>query len=214
MSKDLAKSFDRHLWITKGARFNAYRRLMRKNYASIFTISILTFYSLVLALVPWNDICPEQEKLIPTISVSVSIFILILSLLEVAKGYEVKAERLHQNAMALNGLYDEFEISEKNSSDLKTFNERYHTLLQGCSENHNPCDSRFFQSEHPHEFKLQWEIQLKKNSFVIYRPTYWWIRFLYFFETYWLYIALSLLPLGFLSFFHFFPSLCDLNNKS
>ena len=111
-----------NIWITRGARFNAYRRLARKNYASIFTISILSFYNIGIALFP--DVI--ETKLVPPTSIAVSIFILIISLLEAGKGYAVKSERMHQNAVDLNYLLNKINLTENlGEKETKAFYDEY-----------------------------------------------------------------------------------------
>lgn len=173
--------FDKKIWRTIGARFNAYRRLQRKQSASIFSISILSVYLMAEAIIPEGTLPPEAEKWRKAFVVLASVFILILSLLEARKSYELKAERLHNNAMELNALYDSFKISS-NEDDKKKKVEDYHKLITACPENHEPCDEALFRASHGHEFgigccKVRW---IKTTNFI---------------QTYWLYATLILLPL-------------------
>ena len=180
------KDFNSRLWVTKGARFNAYRRLTRKQNASIFSISILTLYVLILSTLPANE---ATKSLIAPVSILASVFILILSLLEARKSYEVKADRLHNNAIALNALYSQWELAKNQSEKEKVIND-YHSLIKSCPENHEPCDDLLFRSQHPHEFKLD-------KCEVI------WIQAKNFIGTYWLYVVLVVSP-GVLYFYSHF----------
>lgn len=174
------KKFDKTIWRTIGARFNAYRRLQRKQNASIFSISILSVYLMVEAFVPEGTLPPEAEKWRKAFVVLAAVFILILSLLEARKSYELKAERLHNNAIELNGLYASFKISsddDKKKEEIK----RYYKLIAACPENHEPCDDDLFRAAHWHEFKMG----CCKVA---------WIKTTNFIQTYWFYTTLVVLP--------------------
>jgi len=196
---DAQSRLDRQIWVTKGARFNAYRRFMRKHYASILTISILSFYNIGISVLPASIIenylgadCHAPS------SVLTSIFILVLSLLEAGKGYELKAERLHQNAMQLNELYTRCILSKNISEEeLKGFAKEYHDLIKSCPENHSPQDDTKFRTEHPHEFALCFSVLCLDK---IKKPVLYWHIFLYHLGTYWLYLVLLSLPAALLFF--------------
>jgi len=194
---------DRQIWITKGARFNAYRRFMRKHYASILTISILTLYNIGLSILPASIVeYYLGEGCHAPASVLTSIFILVLSLLEVGKGYELKAERLHQNAMQLSELYTKYILTRNmGEEELKLLATEYHGLIKNCPENHSLLDDKKFRTEHPHEFglvfsfpridKIQWVAKIKVT-----KPVLYWHVFLYHLGTYWLYLVLLSLPVA------------------
>ncbi|MDO8953684.1 MAG: SLATT domain-containing protein [Gammaproteobacteria bacterium] len=177
--------FDEQLWVTIGSRFNASRRLMIKHYASIFTVSILSLYILGINLLPLGGTCPKLAPFISPISILASVFVIILSLLEAGKGYEVKAERLHSNAMDLNALYSRWKIN-LNQSHAKEMNEiiiEYHEIIKSCPENHEPSDMVLFKSEHPEVFHFS-----KCKAYKI--------RFWNLIKIYMLYFILFLLPVG------------------
>ena len=174
------KKFDKKIWCTIGARFNAYRRLQRRQNASIFSISILSFYLMVEAFVPEGTLPPEAENWRKAFVVLSAVFILILSLLEARKSYELKAERLHNNAMEMNRLYDTFKISSSDDEKREKI-ENYHALITSCPENHEPCDKTLFRASHGHEFGIGHckAVRIKIANFI---------------QTYWLYASLVLLP--------------------
>lgn len=179
--EDVYKTFDRQIWITKGSRFNAYRRLERKQNASIFSISILSLYVLIFAVLPVGLLPESINNLKDTISVIASVFILVLSLLEARKSYEVKSERLHNNAIALNELYSRWKLSKE--TEKKEIIKEYHDLIKHCPENHAPYDTEKFKTEYPQDFSL-----CKCECLCT--------RVKYFVLTYWLYIFLVLIPIA------------------
>lgn len=205
MSNCLNK-LDMQVWRTKGARFNAYRRLLRKHYASVFTISILSLYNIGLNLVPYSSFQNiSSANDLSVSSIFISIFILILSLLEFSKGYELKSERLHNNAMELSQFYSELKIAQAENQKLTVeLTEKYHRIIKSCPENHSPQDDNKFKTEHPHVFDLQYNIPLNKwiqkllhrNSIKVNKFWVTWRHaLLYHIDTYWLYLALIASPL-------------------
>lgn len=172
------------LWKTKGSRFNACRRLRRKQQISIFSISVLSVYGIsipVIQTVLDTDACPETNNLYTVISLTLSVFILVLSLLEGANNYASKSEKMHVNAMKISSLYSELEILLVRSSDPAVLSEkvdsiqhRYSEVIEECPDNHELEDYLEFQIQHRKEFNLS---ALKCC----------WIRVKYFFVNYWLY---------------------------
>lgn len=198
MSDSLDK-LDTQVWRTKGARFNAYRRLIKKHHASVFTVSILSLYNIGLNLVPYSGLQGIVSiSDLSTSSIFISVFILILSLLEFSKGYELKAERLHNNAMELSQFYSELQIVKAENQKLTIdLTERYHTIIKSCPENHSPQDDNKFKTEHPHVFDLlMFSIPLgEKRLLKINKAGFYWYIFKYNLDTYWLYCLLLTSPL-------------------
>lgn len=205
-SENIKKLTD-NIWITRGARFNAYRRLARKNYASIFAISILSFYNIGIALFPYTI---GAELLAPA-TIAVSIFILIISLLEACKGYAVKSERMHQNAVDLNYLLNKINITEKiGEEETKKFYEEYYNLIKNCPENHDPCDDKLFRTEHPQDFNLEYTFKITRPfvrpletlEFKIKKPILYFYKLFYLLETFWLYVFLVGAPIAIMLWMH------------
>lgn len=190
-NKDKLTKLTDNIWITRGARFNAYRRLARKNYASIFTISILSFFNIGLALFPQiidaNYIAPA--------TVAVSVFILVISLLEAGKNYAVKSERMHQNAVDLNQLLARITLQDQvKQNELENYHDEYCKLIKSCPDNHNPCDDKLFRTEHPHHFNLEYKFKLCRE-WKIKKPICHFYALVYLFETFWLYATLIIIPI-------------------
>lgn len=153
MTTDEVKAkLDTKIWRTVGARFNAYRRYSAKQNFSNFTLAFLAVWNLALEVLPASFISAEHESLISPMSILVSVFLLVLSLLESSKGYELKAERLHNNAMELNEIYSDLQ-EVKTDEGLSLVRKKYHAALRACTENHSSEDSLLFQTEHPSIFK-------------------------------------------------------------
>lgn len=177
----VCEKFDRQIWRTIGARFNASRRLQRKQNASVFSISILSVYLMIEAVIPPSFIKNIDPVSINSVVILASVFILILSLLEARKSYELKAERLHNSAIALNKVYGMWQLDKANEVGARKCIEEYHVLISTCSENHEPIDDAVFRAAHRVDFNMCW-LECK------------WIEIQNFIVTYWLYITLVLFP--------------------
>ncbi len=162
------RALRRTIWITGGSRFYAARRLKRKNVFSITSISFLSFYSIVLSIIQTNINsvnCFITIKLFTIFAVVLSIFILVLSLLESSQDYGIKGDRLYKNAQKLTKLHRKIEHyesyyldinSKENSYELenvlKKYNGKYNSLLIECPENHDTEDYELFKADNPQDF--------------------------------------------------------------
>jgi hypothetical protein len=154
----------RQIWITKGSRFNAHRRLQKRGHISTLTINLLTAYILIISLVsiiPIFNLSPFQSQLISYSTSAMAIILLVLSVLEGAQEYSLKAERMHQCAIELSGLYNEIKIvlekhSMKNNKTkfIVSSAKNYQAILTRTAENHDLIDYNYFQALHPIDFKL------------------------------------------------------------
>lgn len=186
-----AEELDMRMWKTKGSRYNAYRRYERKHWFSLASISMLTLYVFGLTLADFCHIIEptaNQKIIIPFISMVLSIAILILSLLEASKNYQIKSERLHNCAKEITNLYNELrklictDISDVDKSNrLDEITKRYDDIIIKYAENHDPIDYELFLGEHSKEFNIGW---FKKQ----------WIFLKSLILAYWLYILLIISP--------------------
>jgi hypothetical protein len=152
------------IWKTKGSRFNAYRRLMRRHRLSYRATSLMSVYVIFLALIPSvlpDDFLKIDATLISVVTAFTAVAILVISLLEYAKSYELHADRLHQNAMQLSRLYDQLGaiidrgLDEKRlGEEIDGINKSYHEMLNTVSENHEPGDYDLFKSQNRTHFEL------------------------------------------------------------
>jgi len=156
----------RKIWITKGSRLNAYRRLSANHRGSIHAISFLSAYLLIASLPDALSFLGLQSSLSPYSSLifpSLSMLILVLSILEAGQDYQIKAEHLHTCSLQLHELHDRIclALRENNSKKLRvttleTANHDYNLILKSFSENHEPTDFEYFQSQHSHDFNIRW----------------------------------------------------------
>ena len=149
-----ASSLRQRIWITKGSRFNAARRLNNKYQFSLSSISILSVYGIAIPFIQNttnNPHCQKVNDIYSAISVILSVFTLVISLLEGAKNYQIRAEKLHNNAVELSSLSRELEFLVVSKSgeaefiqEIGEISARYEKLIKQCPENHELEDYTLF----------------------------------------------------------------------
>ncbi|MDJ0599513.1 MAG: SLATT domain-containing protein [Crocosphaera sp.] len=197
---------NRKVWITKGSRFEASRKLSLQSQLSITSISFLSIYaigiSIIQNIIDLTGQCRSLNNLYTITAILLSVFILVLSLLEGLKNYQLRAERLYNNAKDLSKLYGKidyllsFELEHKNLNEQQKFiepiNNEYNELIDRCQENHDSDDYWLFKAKHLKDFPEDF-----KNIGCV--PIGWprscWIQISYIIKHYWLYMISIALPL-------------------
>jgi hypothetical protein len=180
---DFLERLERRIWITRGSRFNAARRLSNKQYWSIASISVLSVYGISIPIIQttFNPLaCQEVNRAYFIISTISSIFILVLSLLEGSKNYQVKADRLYSNALHLSRVsrkivFFKLKINKKisvNIDELVEISDEYERLVFECSENHETEDFRLFQIQNRVYFGIS-PVRGFLDSLLLYIKDYW-----------------------------------------
>lgn len=109
------------MWVSKGCRFIAHRRLRERNHASQLVISLFSI-GVIAASISLLVVSPDSKKLsdfISILAINASIFILVLSNLEFAKNYSVEAERMLRGAQLLSKMHDDLELNINQGSIAK-----------------------------------------------------------------------------------------------
>lgn len=137
------------MWKTKGSRFNAHARLKARHWASVLATSLLAMYIAALSLCQLtfaDAMTPLENKVLSIGGVVVSIFLIIITLVENARNYLGDAERMHQSALAISELYNRFQaltLEEANAERLK-FNDQYSDALKAIPVDHKDIDYKRF----------------------------------------------------------------------
>jgi hypothetical protein len=154
-SDDFGSELDRKIWLTKGARFNAYRRLRKQHELSLRAISFLSAYLIVLSiflLLPDIGLDESGRRVAGVGTIAMSLFILVLSLLESTKNAQLRAEVHHNCGLDLSRLYDRLRIALTSAAadrvTLQTIADEYGNILQRFNENHEPEDDLLFRAQH------------------------------------------------------------------
>jgi hypothetical protein len=159
------KEFDAELnykiWVTKGARYQAHARCLRKANLSSKTIGYLSAYLIIVNLFTVYDVAfisPLDVNSLGFVTTSLSILILVFSQFETANKYEVRALRYHDCANELSVLYNELRQAKTLIQDKEDLNKKIVLLLKRYDstlakyENHEPIDFEKFQITKPKYF--------------------------------------------------------------
>ncbi len=216
-TEEYIQKINDRVWITKGSRWNAVRRLKNQSQLSVFSISLLSVFGIAVPIIQIfidSSQCPNINKLYTLVSILLSIFILVLSILEGAKNHQVKAEKLQNNAIEISSLSKEIDFlvnykfkqanceneRQKTIIEIQKYYKDYDKLIKLCSENHETEDYLLFKAQNYEYFtkeeKLEEEKKSEKNQeclkFIKCLENKWmlvWLRIKY----YWLYFLLMII---------------------
>lgn len=143
------------VWVTRGGYFTLAERLNRKARYSVGATTLLSFYVVILSLVILvfpDKVSPTNSKWITTGSLIISIFIIVITLMENSKNYALKAEYAGQSARELAFLFNQMEENELSSDEFSHI-KKYNEILSRARVGHANIDYHGFQLSHPGEFK-------------------------------------------------------------
>jgi hypothetical protein len=177
------------MWKTKSARFNAHARLKAKHSLSTTATAILSFYLVIAALIPLvyeSNMPPGGPKFLSVVSLVISIFLIIVTLLESAKNYSGEAEKMHKCALQISELYNRFQALslEEADRDRISINGLYSEILKKHELNHLDIDFVRFEIM----FWTSLSLSKKAVAFALVRYLLLWIT------EFWLYIVLIAAP--------------------
>ena len=135
------KNFLRKMWITKESRFNCYRRQELKHNLSTITLVLLSFFVIMLNLLPYYNYLGIENLSLNHIStdfysVLISIFIIMTTIYESSQNYMYKADKLHHCALEIGKLYSKLEKTE----GIEKVQEEYELLIDRTFMNHRKID--------------------------------------------------------------------------
>ena len=135
------ENFQDTLYLTKSARFNAEKRLNLKHKMSMYALSILSVYAIMLSLpdsVNTSWLISVDPELRSSTSIFISIAIIVLSLIEAGSNTSTQAHQFHQNALRISNLYREsLTCIDKDLPKLKS---DYAEILKELPFNHDTFD--------------------------------------------------------------------------
>lgn len=169
--KDNVKALLSRMHKTKGARFAAHKRFEKKGYYNAFTVSILSFYVICIScgLIVFRDSINEPiSNWLTFISVSLSVFIIIITLLDKSERFDVKGESMHNCAREILDLYNRLSYESIEDSDkFEEYRRKYNEIIYKYPFNHDDIDRYIYLSETPHDsetkirrpiFKYFWNV--------------------------------------------------------
>ncbi|MDW9574702.1 SLATT domain-containing protein [Sinorhizobium meliloti] len=139
---------------TKGARFNASKRLEERAAKRTANTAYASAAVVVLTLLPVFFPVPSiVASAINLTTIGFSIFILASSLLQSAHADPVKADQFQRCALEINSLRRELRSLEAvDVAELRAHSARFDDILRRYNINHDDVDYEKYRLEHPDEF--------------------------------------------------------------
>lgn len=185
------------IWLTRNARFNAAKRMKRNHISSTASVALLSASVIAVNLLAFVDgISNDEKTLITIVSVILSTFVLVMSLLIALLRYEWRENNYHQCGLELENLNQRIDIYcegldsngetkdrvKGTNEDNKKFQKDYADILKKYNLNHLMFDYEYGRLSDPSS---------KKN--LLYEN--WLLIRMYVFDVYLLYWIIALLPI-------------------
>ena len=156
--KTFLSDLRRAAWRTSGARYNAARRLRRREWFATFSIAMFSVAGILLAVYQRIYAIPAGgvlDNYLTIVSMFLGLFVLVISLIESGASNAVRAELLHRNAEELNEFQrkaaqvlafavDREKLEDRMVEDLRA---EYEELKRRCPYNHEPRDATLFDAQ-------------------------------------------------------------------
>lgn len=168
-------------WGTAGARYNAARRLRMRSKLSLATISLISAIGVSIPLISSSGLVSDREVLLNLYAALLSLFILVVAVIEGASGFDVKADALHRNAEALTAFRTRVGVAlacaERQTVEaLDAFASEYEQILATCGINHDVIDFELLQAHKPGDFQLKpskWRLFIVRWKHALHST--WWL---------------------------------------
>jgi SMODS and SLOG-associating 2TM effector domain family 5 len=142
-------------WRTGGARFNAARRLKRRDLFATFSIAGFSAAGIGVAFIQKVyevTAGTPADKYLTALSLCLGLFVVVISLIEWGASGAVRAESLFQNAQKLSAYHRKLaqRLSEladggnTSSDEVTRLREEYEHIKDECPHNHEPIDDQLF----------------------------------------------------------------------
>jgi hypothetical protein len=157
--KDYLFSLRTAAWRTAGARYNAARRLKRRELFSVVSLTLFSALSVAIAFLQ-RVYSPQGgtplDNYLTALAACLGVFLLAVSLIEYGARHGAKADLLHGNAEDLTAFQQKAaqQIARLDSGVALTWGEVNGLREEGdaikarCTENHAPVDDRLFTAQH------------------------------------------------------------------
>lgn len=138
--------------MTKNARFCAAKRMRRNRISSTASVALLSASVIAINMLAFLDIDTHEKTIITIVTVILSTFALVMSLLISLLRYEYRENNYHQCGLDLEHLNQQLKIRIQELSsqgkmsseeDNKMFLERYDAILRKYNLNHTDFDFQY-----------------------------------------------------------------------
>lgn len=155
----LLEKLQTDIWRTAGSRYNAARRLRRREFFATVSLALMSAATVAVAFVQRVYAPPSSpvDNYLTVVSAALGVLLLTVSLIEWGARTGAMAETLHQNAEKLNSFRRRIELaiaSEKKSTSqdqqdlVKKLIDEYEMIKGDCLHNHIPLDDDYFRLQH------------------------------------------------------------------
>jgi hypothetical protein len=178
LEKSFLEELNYKIWSTKGARFEAGKRLTKTSKMSNISFSIMSAYLIIAGLLAVYNIENNDENLnlINYYVTALSIIQLVLAQYENSQDYKLKAKSFHDCGLELSILYNRlrtFKTLNINASEFLTLNfcenlSNEYQLILSRYENHSPIDYDNFKISNRDYFK-----EIKEEEVIKIKRKYW-----------------------------------------
>lgn len=132
-------------WKTSASRFEASRRMHRCSNASTLCVAMLSVEIIIINLLIFIPSLRLDGNLVTIVTIGLSAFVLVLSLIISQLKYDRREEDYHQCGLRLGELEKKINIFESFNQDitqeiLEKFNDQYHAILRESNLNHTQID--------------------------------------------------------------------------
>jgi hypothetical protein len=157
-----AQNFLRELslnaWATSASRFNAARRLKRRDFFATLSIALFSAIGIALAVLQKTYSFKADspgDRYLTLLGICIGLFTGVISLIEWGAGNSLRADALHRNADELNGLHRKVSQSIAFAQDgqqltaekIDTLRTEYEAIKGKCVHNHEPIDHQYFLAQ-------------------------------------------------------------------
>lgn len=144
-------------WRTAGARYNASRRLKRREWVSTSSLALLSALSIAVAFSQkvYAQASSPLDDYLSVVAMGVGVLLLVISLLEWGAGYGVRAADLFKNAELLTNyqlkVAQTLEAMESGRAvtllEVDSLRLEYEAVKDRCTTNHQPIDDALFRAQ-------------------------------------------------------------------
>jgi hypothetical protein len=142
-------------WRTSSARYNAARRLRRREVFATVSLALLSSLTVACAFVQrvYAPSGSAADNYLTVVSASLGVFLLTISLVEWGARTGAVADSLHRNAEKLNAFNRRLGLQIASVTSItmpaaQTLFDEYEAIKADCAHNHEPIDDAFFRSKH------------------------------------------------------------------
>ena len=144
-------------WRTSSARYNAARRLSRREFFATISLALLSAMTVAVAFIQrvYAPSSSPVDNYFTVVSASLGVFLLTISLVEWGAKTGSIADALHQNAEKLNALQRKIGIkiaalgsgSPMTWVEAQALADEYEAIKADCRHNHQPIDDEYFRAK-------------------------------------------------------------------